>query len=392
METNLINRYLETLEEEFPIRVSYEDGITRLIGNGTPKFNVTIKELPSKSKLLKSTTLALAEAYMKKDIMIEGDLYGFLNLFLSQMDQFSTNYIALRNLYHASSSITHQRDQVCSHYDLGNEFYKLWLDETMSYSCGYFPEESTSLYEAQMNKIHYILRKLNLKEDMSLLDIGCGWGCLLIEAAKKYKIKGVGITLSQEQFQYFSNKIKEEHLEKYLQVKLMDYRMLKDCNLRFDRVVSVGMLEHVGRGQYDQFFDQVNTVLKYGGVFLLHYISSLTEHKGDAFIRKYIFPGGVIPSLREILSCSAEKKFYTVDVESLRRHYVKTLLCWNENFKQVKGKVTEMFDEEFTRMWELYLCSCAAGFQNGFVDLHQVLLTKGVNNSLPMTRDYMMLD
>ena len=259
----------------------------------------------------------------------------------------------------------------------------------MSYSCAYFKKPTDTLYDAQMNKIHHILKKLNLKEGQSLLDIGCGWGFLLIEAAKLYKVKGLGITLSEEQYKKFKERIAEEHLEDYLDVKLMDYRDLEKSGLEFDRVVSVGMLEHVGRENYELFMQNVSAVLKKKGLFLLHYISGLKESQGDAFIRKYIFPGGVIPSLREIINIASDMKFYTIDVESLRRHYMMTLLEWHKNYHANMDKIEPMFDEEFRRMWDLYLSSCAAVFKNGITDLHQILFTKGVNNDIPLTREYL---
>ena len=156
--------------------------------------------------------------------------------------------------------------------------------------------------------------------------------------------------------------------------------------MQFDRVVSVGMLEHVGRQNYELFLKSVDSVLKPSGLFLLHYISALKEHPGDPWIKKYIFPGGMIPSLREMIQLFGDHRYYTLDVESLRRHYVKTLLCWRDNFEKHREEIAEMFDAEFVRMWELYLCSCAASFDNGIVDLHQILLSKGVNNRIPMTR------
>ena len=216
-----------------------------------------------------------------------------------------------------------------------------------------------------------------------------GWGGLLIEAAKQYKVKGLGITLSEEQYIKFKERIKEEHLEEYLDVRLMDYRDLKKSKMKFDRIVSVGMLEHVGRSNYDLFFENVDAVLKESGLFLLHYISGIKESEGDAWIKKYIFPGGVIPTLREIIYISAEYNYHTIDVESLRMHYTRTLLEWYKNFQNNKDKVKEMFDEKFIRMWSLYLCSCAAAFNNGVVDLHQILFSKGINNNLPSTRKYL---
>ena len=278
--------------------------------------------------------------------------------------------------------------EVSSHYDIGNDFYKMWLDETMSYSCGYFKHPEDTLYQAQVQKVERILEKLYLKEGMTLCDIGCGWGYLLIEAAKKYGIKGVGITLSKEQKKKFEERIKENHLEDQLEVRLMDYRDLPESGFKFDRVVSVGMLEHVGRDNYELFMKSVKSIMNPGGLFLLHYISALQEHPGDAWVKKYIFPGGVVPSLREIINIAGDYQFYTLDVESLRRHYNKTLLCWNANFQKHKDEVREMFGERFIRMWELYLCACAATFMNGIIDLDQILFTNGVNNDLPMTRWY----
>lgn len=223
---------------------------------------------------------------------------------------------------------------------------------------------------------------------MALLDIGCGWGYLLIEAAKKYGVKGVGITLSAEQCAEFRHRIQAEGLEDSLKAELMDYRDLPKSGYTFDRVVSVGMLEHVGRPNYQLFVDCVNDVLKDGGIFLLHFISALKEHPGDPWIKKYIFPGGMVPSLREMLSCLSEYNFHTLDVENLRLHYHKTLLCWAKNFHKHLEDERKMFDERFLRMWNLYLNACAATFHNGIIDIHQILLTKGINNSLPMVRWY----
>lgn len=198
----------------------------------------------------------------------------------------------------------------------------------------------------------------------------------------------MGITLSEEQKYLFEQRIREEGLEGKLRAELLDYRDLKTLDLTFDRIVSVGMAEHVGRENYISFMESVRQALNPGGLFLLHFISALREYPGDAWIKKYIFPGGVIPSLREILQIAGELDLYTLDIESLRRHYSRTLLCWNENFQEHRQEVTGMFDERFARMWELYLCSCAATFMDGIIDLHQILFTNGINNDLPMTRWY----
>lgn len=372
---------------DYPFTVRLE-GKEYPIGNGKSEFTVNFKKPISKTALLTSTSLALGEAYMDGDLEIEGDLYYALDHFLGQMGKFSANASALKKLVHSSVSKKNQKKEVTSHYDIGNDFYKLWLDETMSYSCGYFKNPDDTLYQAQVNKVDYILQKLNLKEGMTLLDVGCGWGYLLMEAAKKYKIKGVGITLSQEQYTEFNRRIRQEGLQESLKVQIMDYRDLPQSGYIFDRVVSVGMAEHVGRPNYQLFISCVSQVLKEGGVFLLHFISALKEHAGDPWIKKYIFPGGTVPSLREMISCMAEDDFHIMDVENLRLHYNKTLLCWAENFHRHLAQERTMFDERFLRMWDLYLNACAATFHNGIIDLHQILATKGINNDFPMVRWY----
>lgn len=386
LEEQAMIRFLKRFDEQ-PFLVKC-DGNEYRIGEGEPAFTVIFRKRIPVSELMKSTSLALGEAYMNGDLEIEGNLYEALDHFLGQMGKFSTDKHALKKLLFSSASKKSQRKEVRSHYDIGNDFYKLWLDETMSYSCGYFMHDDDTLYDAQVNKVDHILQKLYLKEGMSLLDIGCGWGYLLIRAAKKYKIHGLGITLSEEQYREFRERIRREGLEEYLDVKLMDYRELKDSELRFDRVVSVGMVEHVGRENYQLFLDCVKHVLKPGGLFLLHFISALKEHPGDAWMKKYIFPGGMVPSLREMLSYMAEDEFHTLDVENLRNHYNRTLLCWKNNYSGQVDKVRKMFDERFVRMWDMYLSSCAATFHNGIIDLHQVLASKGVNNELPMVRWY----
>ena len=364
------------------------NGNRYLIGQGAPEFEVTLSRIPGVKELMTGTSLALGEAYMDGSLEIKGDLYAALDLFMGQMGKFHTDHKKLKHLIFPSASKQNQKNEVSYHYDIGNDFYRLWLDETMSYSCAYFKTEHDSLYEAQCNKAERILEKLHLSEGMSLCDIGCGWGFLLILAAKKYHVHGVGITLSTEQAENFRERIKTEHLEDLLEVKLMDYRDLPGTGMTFDRVVSIGMLEHVGRGNYEEYMNCMKSLLKPGGLFLLHFISALKEYPGDAWIKKYIFPGGVIPSLREILHIAGDVRFYTLDVESLRRHYCRTLLLWNRNFQAHRGKVIELFDERFARMWELYLCSCAATFHNGIIDLHQILFSNDVNNDLPMTRWY----
>lgn len=386
MTDNFLISFLQRFDQ-YPFEVKLH-GETHLIGTGHPAFVVDLKEDIAGRELTTSTSLALGEAYMKGKLDIEGDLFEALDHFLGQMEKFSTDHSKLKRLIFSSQSKKNQEKEVTYHYDIGNDFYSLWLDETMSYSCGYFENEDDTLYDAQCNKVDRILKKLYLKKDMTLLDIGCGWGFLLIRGAKEYGIKGMGITLSKEQKKKFEERIEAEGLKGQVSVELMDYRDLEKSGYLFDRVVSVGMLEHVGREHYPMFMKNVDKVLKPGGLLLLHYISALKEFPGDPWIKKYIFPGGVVPSLREMIHLMGESRFYTLDVESLRRHYYKTLRLWDQNFNDHREAVQDKMGEEFTRMWDLYLSACAATFHNGIIDLHQILASKGVNNELPMVRWY----
>ncbi len=358
------------------------------IGEGDPLFGIVLNKDIPKRELLSSTSLALGEAYMRKDLTVKGNLFTALSCLLEQANQFSLDKGALGSILYTSESKKIQDAQVSSHYDLGNDFYKLWLDPSMSYSCAYFKHEDDTLEQAQHNKVHYILEKLHLEKDMTLLDIGCGWGYLLIEAAQKYGVKGYGCTVSKEQYRKGQERIKAAGLEGRVEIDLLDFRDLEKTGRKFDRVVSVGMVEHVGRSNYPLYMEIANHMLKAGGVFMLHYISGHDEIVESPWMRKYIFPGGTLPSLREMISIAYDYDFRVIDVESLRRHYYKTLMCWYHNFQQVRDQVEATRGEQFVRMWELYLCGCAASFYIGFIDVHEVLMTKGNNNDLPMTRWY----
>ncbi|EPB8154357.1 class I SAM-dependent methyltransferase [Clostridium perfringens] len=389
---NIVKSIAEHLSDR-PFDLEYWDGEIIKYGEGEPEFKLIIKNFPSKKELLSDPSVALGEAYMKGDIDIEGDLQKFFESIIRNKDSFMNKNTVFRlaSKIKAPSLIKSKKD-IAHHYDIGNDFYSLWLDKTMSYSCGYFKNPTDTLYDAQMNKIHHILKKLNLKEGQHLLDIGCGWGYLIIEAAKLYKVKALGITLSEEQFKKAKERIKQEGLEDLVDVQLMDYRNLEKSNLEFDRIVSVGMAEHVGHANLPLFFKNVDSVLKESGLFLLHNITNLVETEGNKWITTYIFPGGYLPTLREELNIAADINFRTLDVESLRLHYMKTLEEWCKNFMNHLDEEIDMFDDEFLRMWHLYLATCAAAFHYWDIDIHQILFSKGINNTLPMTRKYLYED
>lgn len=380
----------DLFEDSFKIIFNKENKVSEEIkvGEGKAEFTLVLNGPLDKKAIAKDPSLAslvLGEAYMDKIIDVKGDFFKAFTTVMGIREGFLPDHKFLRGKRDVSKA--KQKEEVSSHYDIGNDFYKLWLDETMNYSCAYFKDPEDTLYEAQTNKVNYIIDKLQIDEGMSLLDIGCGWGNLLIAAAKKHNIKGTGITLSEEQYKEFKDKIQKENLEENLHVKLMDYRELKDSNLSFDRVVSVGMIEHVGNENYDLFLDNAKAVLKEKGIFLLHFISGHKEGAVDPWINKYIFPGGVLPSLREVIHKGVEKDFHIIDVESLRKHYVQTLLSWYANFIRKEDTIRNMFDERFVGMWKLYLIACAANFHIGGIYIYQVVFTNGVNNNLPMTRE-----
>ena len=371
-----------------PYDIKFWDGEVIHFGNGESKFKIIFNEPLSKSEILSDPSLALGEAFMSKKIDIEGSLEEVIESFYNNKDSFlskNSDFLGIKKLI--KNSISKSKENVQFHYDIGNDFYKLWLDETMTYSCGYFKSPTDTLIDSQKNKINHILKKLNLKEGDSLLDIGCGWGELIITAAKKYKVKAMGITLSNEQYNKVKEKIKSENLQDLVEVELIDYRKLK--NRKFDRIVSVGMIEHVGKDYIQEYFKTVHNLLNDNGISLVHGITGRDEFAVNSWLNKYIFPGGYLPSIVNLVNTITAEGFYLIDLESLRIHYALTLEHWARNFEKALPEVEKIKDETFIRMWRLYLNACIASFKSGNIDIHQLLFTKGTNNNLPLTRDYM---
>lgn len=354
------------------------------VGNQPAKFFLIFKEKIPFFKLFGDTSLVFAKHYMESKLEIEGDYDE-----IAKVLYYFSNKRFLKNTEDILSKIAQKQESknIKSHYDIGNDFYKLWLDDTMSYSCAYFKTSSDTLYEAQINKIEHTLKKLDLKPNEKLLDIGCGWGWLSIIAAQKYGVKVVGITISEEQCKKAQERVKELKLEDRVEIRLQNYQDLEFEDY-FDKVVSVGMFEHVGKENLGLYFMKAKQVLKPGGSMLLHSILAMFEGKTNAWIDKYIFPGGYLPSLREVVSAMSEWDFHLLLAESLRIHYAKTLDMWSNNFNQILPQVRKKYDEEFIRMWDLYLRSCASAFRVGSVDLFQFLITKEINNNLSLTKEY----
>ena len=283
------------------------------------------------------------------------------------------------------NKITKSKQNVAHHYDLSDELYDLFLDKKKQYSCAYFKNESDTLEVAQQNKIDHIIKKLNIEPNQKVLDIGSGWGTLAIEIAKKTQASVTGITLSQNQLEFSKKKASELNLNNQVEFKLMDYRQL---NEKFDRIVSVGMFEHVGKKLYSTYFNSVSKMLNNNGVALIHTIGSINPPRSSQpWITKYIFPGGYTPSLSDIVSPIEHSGLIPTDIEILRMHYAHTLKNWKKRFLSKKNKVLEMFDEKFLRMWEFYLASCEMAFKWGDLVVFQLQLTKDIK-SVPNTRDY----
>ena len=365
---------------------------------GLPKKQnpITVKILDKKLhyKLLFRPDLYFGEAYSDGDIIIEnGTLTDFLDLALVNIGREELNFFSkfinkLSGSYRYLTNfnfIKKSRMNVAHHYDLSDELYDLFLDPKKQYSCGYFKNENDTLETAQNNKIKHIIKKLNIKPDQKVLDIGCGWGSLAIDIAKSTNCEVTGITLSKKQFDFCVKKVKELKLENKVKFKLVDYREL---NEKFDRIVSVGMFEHVGRKFYRKFFKKIENLLNDDGVSLIHTIGSVNPPRDPhPWITKYIFPGGYTPSLSEVTTPIEKAGLIVSDIEVLKLHYAHTLRHWKENCIKNKGKIIEMFDERFFRMWEFYLAGCEIAFKWGDQVVYQFQLTKNYT-STPTTRDY----
>lgn len=368
-----------------PIDVEFWDGEKVSYGQGDPIATIILHDVIPIKDIMAHASLTFGEAYMDGKIEIKGNLQQLVKIAYDSKESFLNGSKFSKLIPKHSHSENKSKADVQSHYDIGNDFYNMWLDPTMTYSCAYFVSEKDTLEDAQWNKVRHILNKLHAQSGETLLDIGCGWGTLLFTAAKEYNLEATGVTLSQQQYDFVSNKIKEEGLESRVHVYLEDYRELKDT---YDHVTSVGMFEHVGKENLGEYFNQVNNLLTENGTALIHGITGQHDGAGvDAWINKYIFPGGYIPNIAENVGHIIDASLQVDDLEPLRRHYQKTLEIWTTNFHKVEEEVISKYGERFYRMWDLYLQACAGSFEAGNIDVVQYLLTKGPSGTnLPMTR------
>ena len=386
-------RIVQENVSDIPFKVQFWDGDIINFGSGKSRFNLIFKTEQSARRIFGEGTLGFGEEYIAGNIVVEGDFKALMQLGTEPSVQdmklsLKTKLALLIKHLQSLNTTKGSSRNISHHYDKGNDFYRLYLDETMTYSCAYFRDGNDSLEAAQQHKYEHICRKLQLREGETLLDIGCGWGGMLIYATKHYGTKGIGYTLSREQAEYSRQLIKEMGLEKNVEIVLDDYRHIAG---QFDKFVSIGMFEHVGKGHIPTFMKQVKTLLKPGGVGLLHTIGKERKTPTDGWTMKYIFPGGYIPVLDHVIKVMGKSDFVPVDIENLRLHYAATLDRWAQRFEVNAHEIASMFDEKFVRMWRMYLNGSAAAFRNGDLRLYQILFTKGLNNQFPLTREHLYL-
>lgn len=347
------------------------------------------------TRLVLYPDLALGEAYMDGElVLVEGEMYDLLELIFANMTVNETRGISslTRRLVRLFirigdyNSPARARRNVAHHYDLDRRLYDLFLDSDRQYSCGYFEAAGDGLEEAQLAKKRHLAAKMHLKPGQRVLDIGSGWGGLALYLARMFDARVLGITLSEEQLAISTDRARAEKRQGQVDFKLRDYRALTG---RFDRIVSVGMFEHVGSRSYGAFFAKIRDLLEDDGVAVLHYIGRTTApYVTNGWIRKYIFPGGYLPSLSEVMPQIERNGLMVTDIEVLRLHYADTLRHWRKRFMANRKRAVELYDERFARMWEFYLAASETAFRYQGLVVHQIQLARSVS-ALPLTRGYM---
>ncbi|MDE2072612.1 MAG: class I SAM-dependent methyltransferase [Alphaproteobacteria bacterium] len=374
------------------------DGARDTFGSGAPRVTVKLHDRAAMAELALNPELKLGELYMDGRLTVEeGDIADVLSLLMRNIGTGAPPrgiiWLAdrIRRLLRPLGQynpISRAKDHVAHHYDLSGKLYDLFLDQDRQYSCAYFSQPGASLDEAQVAKKRHIAAKLYCdRPGLKVLDIGCGWGGLALDLARDCKANVLGITLSEEQLGVARARAAKAHLEDRCRFELVDYRKLDD---KFDRIVSVGMFEHVGVPYYQAYFDKVRELLTDDGVALIHTIGR-SDGAGatNPWIRKYIFPGGYTPALSEMLPVIEKAGLMVSDVEILRLHYAETLKEWRRRFKAHWAEAAALYDERFCRMWEFYLAGSEMGFRHEGLVVFQVQLVKNVD-ALPITRDYMI--
>lgn len=386
------------------MELTHSDGATRQFGTSTPGWpdlRVRFTDPRAAGMIVRDQSLGAGEAFMDGRLIIEqGDIMGLVTLLRSNRPfekggsrrkgpakRFVSKFASLADQVNRQ---TKARANVSHHYDIGNDLYRLMLDAShMQYSCAYWPRADMTLDEAQEAKLAHIAAKLHLEPGNRVLDIGCGWGGMAIYLARHFDVSVTGVTLSSQQLALANERAQQAGVAGRVTFELVDYRDLAARGVSFDRIVSVGMFEHVGRPQFDIFFNASKSLLSPDGIMLLHTIGRMGgPGSTDAFTRKYIFPGGYIPALSETLAASEKHRLIATDVENLRLHYALTLRDWYARCQDRRAKIEAMYDARFFRMWTFYLAGATAAFEHGGMCNYQIQYARD-RRSLPLSRDYM---
>lgn len=394
-----LSQWATSLREQadLPLRIAFPSGQRFDLGNfQTPAVTVHVKSLAALRYLLHADLGKLGEAYVNDKIDIEGKLGDIIEYGYALVQK--TASAARRRRSRLRPLLAHtkkaDREAIAHHYDVSNDFYRLWLDERMVYSCAYFEQGDEDLGTAQLKKIDHILRKIRLRPGDTLLDIGCGWGALAIRAAQAFGARCVGITLSQQQLELARERVAQAGMSDRVDIRLEDYR---DATGRFDRVTSVGMFEHVGLNNLPAYFACMHRLLKDGGLMMNHGITSTdafskdTPFGGGQFISKYVFPDGELPHISLALQAMQQGGLEVLDVENLRRHYARTLECWSNNFEAHREDIQRVVPETVYRVWRLYLAGCAQAFERDDIAIFQVVCQRTGQSaqSIAWNRRYM---
>ena len=392
-----ISSWVESIRNKsgLPLRLELWNGRQFDLSHEPPRVTVQVPVASALSYLLTPSLSNLGTAYVEGKIDVKGRLADIINLAhglaersLAPEGKFSRVMRTFRHTKQVDS------DSIRYHYDVSNEFYSQWLDPNMVYSCAYFENGDEDLATAQVKKIDHILNKIRVQPGQRLLDIGCGWGALVMRAAQKYGANCVGITLSENQYELARERVREAGLSGKVEIRLEDYRDVKGT---FDRITSVGMFEHVGLKHLSSYFSKMRSLLSENGIAMNHGITSSdpqsreTPYGGGEFIQKYVFPHGELPHISLVLQTMQEGGLEAMDIENLRHHYAKTCELWAHNFEEKADILKRMVDEKRYRIWRVYLAGCAYAFLNDLIAIYQVVCVKAGRNTpmLPMSRRYM---